>query len=58
MKAVIPNILYGITMVIVVVTADVLFWQHHLEMRLAGNIIIVVLYGIGYFIIFGRKKKG
>lgn len=57
MKAVIPNILYGVAMIIVVVSADVLFWQHQIEWRLIGNISIVALFAIGYFAIFGRKRK-
>ena len=45
------SIIYLVLMVIIIVCLDPAFWQHHTEMRLIGNISIVVVFLAFYFVI-------
>ena len=48
--------IYLVIMIAVVVTVDVLFFQHHTEMRLIGNISLVALFLLGYLLLARAKK--
>lgn len=46
--------LYVLTLVVVVVGVDVVFFRHHLWERLAVNVGIVLVFGAFYFRFFAR----
>lgn len=48
--------LYLVLMIAVVVSVDVAFFQHHPEIRLIGNIVVVALFAGGYFLLARLKK--
>lgn len=52
----IESAIYLVIMIAVVVTVDVLFFQHHTEMRLIGNISVVSLFLLGYLLLARAKK--
>ena len=48
--------LYLVLMITVVVSIDSAFLQHHPELRLIGNILIVAVFAAGYFLLARLKK--
>lgn len=48
--------LYLVLMIAVVVSVDVAFFQHHTEIRLIGNIVVVAIFAAGYFLLARLKK--
>ena len=48
-------ILYGLLMVAIIVGVDLLFLRDLPWLRLAVNIGIVVLFGVGYFVFFRKR---
>jgi hypothetical protein len=43
-------------MIAVVVSVDVAFFQHHPEIRLIGNIVVVAVFLAGYVLLAKFKK--
>ncbi len=43
------NVIYVITLVIVVVSVDIAFFRHHFGYRLIANIAIVLIFIVSYF---------
>lgn len=57
MNSTLGKVIYLLVMVTVVVSTDILFWQHHTEIRLFGNIGIVAVFALAYFLLFERKQR-
>ncbi len=49
------GIAYGLVMVAIIVGVDLAFLRHQPWLRLAVNVSIVLLFGVGYFVIFRRR---
>lgn len=49
-------VLYVLALVATVVSVDVLFFQHHFTARLIANIAIVVVFAVGYLVVFKVLK--
>ena len=48
-------VLYVITMVVVIVTLDILFLRHHVWLRLIVNVGIVLVFGAVYLVVLRRR---
>lgn len=48
-------VLYGVLMVVVVVTMDLLFFRYQIEKRLIANIVVVLMFVI-FYLLFLRHK--
>jgi hypothetical protein len=47
-------VFYVLALVAVVVSVDILFFRHHFQERLIGNVGIVLVFATFGFLIFGR----
>lgn len=58
MKRISPKFsaIYLINVIALVVTVDVLFFQHHIEMRMIGIFTVVALFLLGYVLIARAKN--
>jgi hypothetical protein len=53
-------VLYGLALIAVVVSVDILFFRHHVTERLIANIAIVLVFAAFGFLIFrglGRRRQ-
>jgi hypothetical protein len=48
-------VVYVITMVVVIVTLDILFLHHHVWLRLIVNVGIVLVFGAVYLVVLRRR---
>ena len=48
-------VLYAVAMVIVIVSADVLFFRHYSRERLIANLLIVAAFSLVYYLFLQQK---
>jgi MFS superfamily sulfate permease-like transporter len=52
------DVIYVITLVVVVVGVDVLFFRHHFLPRLIANVVIVVVFAASYWAFQRTTTRG